>query len=130
MNISESFDFIKRLEIEEDTTDSHVHVDISRVTSSKEKLTKAISGFIGFLATAGFEGDEVYEVAKEIINAIGNHPDNDDFALHSAVEEQVNNEKDYNEFLNHIDKSVETNDTDFLKDVYRCYIIMHMKEDD
>ena len=123
MIVNEAFDFNKTITIDNDTTSSHSHIDISNVQEDGEKLRRGIDGFLTFLGYSGFDPDEIFDVNMTLLKKLENHPDNDNFAMHSAVEEEVNKEGELDSF---IQKIINTNDPEFLKDVYRCWVVVHM----
>ena len=125
MIVNEAFDFNKTITIDNDTTSSHSHIDISSVQDDEEKLRRGIDGFLTFLGYSGFNPDEIFDVNMTLLKKLESHPDNDNFAMHSAVEEEVNKEEEMGAF---IQKIINTSDAEFLKDVYRCWVVVHMSK--
>ena len=127
MNVNEYFDFKKYLKVNEDITEIHSLVDTTGIIDEGLKLEKAVKSFLAFLLHSGFDAETVYEALVASTKVITEHPDMEDFALKSAVEEQVNKKEDFQQFVTHMQ---ETDDMDFLKEVYRSWIITHMEKDD
>jgi hypothetical protein len=127
MYVNEYFDFKKYLKVNEDITEIHSLVDTTGIIDDNLKLEKAVKSFLAFLLHSGFDAETVYEALVASTKVITEHPDMEDFALKSAVEEQVNKKEDFQQFVTHMQ---ETDDMNFLKEVYRSWIITHMKEDD
>ena len=127
MYVNEYFDFKKYLKVNEDITEIHSLVDTTGIIDDNLKLEKAVKSFLAFLLHSGFDVETVYEALVASTKVITEHPDMEDFALKSAVEEQVNKKEDFQQFVTHMQ---ETDDMNFLKEVYRSWIITHMKKDD
>jgi hypothetical protein len=122
MNVNEYFDFKKYLSINNDVTETHSVVDTTGITDDEMKLEKAVKSFLAFLLHSGFDGESIYDAMIESTKIVTNHPDMEDFALKSAIEEQVNNSEDFRKFVKHMQ---ETEDMEFLKEVYRSWVMTH-----
>lgn len=127
MDITENFEFRKMLLVDRNITESHTRIDISNVKDSVDKLDEGIRGFLGFLTSSGFDSNEILGVMMAILKELVTHPDNDDFSMQSLIEEQVNNEKEFNQFINAVKES---EDNKFLKEVFRSWILTHIETDD
>ena len=124
MNVNEYFDFKKYLSVNNDVTETHSVVDTTGITDDSIKLEKAIKSFLAFLLHSGFDSEDIYNSVLDATKIITNHPDMEDFALESIVEEQVNNKETFKKF---VDTMKETEDMEFLKDIYRSWIKTHME---
>jgi hypothetical protein len=124
MNVNEYFDFKHSLKVNEDATETHSLVDTTGIVDNEAKLEKAVKSFLAFLLHAGFDAENVYNSVLESTKIITGHPDMEDFALESAIEEQMNNKEDFNNFIEHMQK---TEDLEFLREIYRSWITTHTK---
>jgi hypothetical protein len=122
MNVNEYFDFKKYLSVNNDVTETHTLVDTTGITDDELKLEKAVKSFLAFLLHSGFDGEDVCASIIEATKIVTNHPDMESFALSSAIEEQVNNNENFRQFVKHMQ---ETEDMEFLKEVYRSWITCH-----
>jgi hypothetical protein len=128
MEIEEYFDFKKVLIVDRNCTDSHSHIDISYVKEDNEKLDKGVRGLLSFFINSGFEAVDIMTILMSVIGDFTNHPDNEDFSIKSIVEEHVNNEKEYNEFIKQIEAAEEN--SPLLRDVFRSWVITHLKQEE
>jgi hypothetical protein len=124
MEIEEFFDYRKVMRVDRDIQESHYHVDISDIKEEREKIEKAIESLLGFLVNSGLSPQEVFGVFTATAQNMLNHPDNHNFSINSLVEEQVNEDKEREAFLENVRSS---EDLGFLKEVYRSWVITHLK---
>jgi hypothetical protein len=124
MILEESFDFKKTLLVNKDFTEVNSHIDISGILSSEEKIEKSINGFFTFLGYSGFDSTEIFTITSHILDKVENHPDNDDFSMNAAIEEEVNKEDALDTFIASVRESKDRN---FLKEVFRSWVQTHMK---
>ena len=122
MDIKDGVDLKKSIIINNEITETHRYIDLSLMSEDSDKIEKSIRGFLGFLAYSGFDESDVFDITKEIVIGIDSHPDNDDFSLRASIEEEVNKDDNRNIFIK---KIIDSEDTEFLKEVYRAWIITH-----
>lgn len=124
MIIDEYFEFNKYLLVDKNVNESRTKIDISNVKEDEEKIESAIRGLLNFLKASGFETDDIMSVLIDIVDGMMNHPDNLDFSANSVIEEEVNNVKNRDNFIQKIKDST---DTEFIKEVYRAWVLSHLK---
>ena len=112
------------MKVNEDVTETHTLVDTTGITDDNIKLEKAVKSFLAFLLHSGFDGEDIYDAMIASTKVVTNHPDMEDFALESIVEEQVNNKETFKKF---VDTMKQTEDMEFLKEIYRSWIKTHIE---
>lgn len=126
MVLTEYIDCTRHLQLENDITDSHIRVDMATMTTNDLRIRKSLGMILSLLISMGINQEEILSTFSKVVEETMNHPDNEGYEVNSAIEEQVNNDKERDEFINNIK---ETEDIEILKDVYRSWLYFHSEDD-
>lgn len=124
MTVRDEFLFQRIVAAESDESVVTRRCDLSLITDSDDKIEKTVAAAVGFLIQSGFPGDDLLDCIDDFLDHAKAHPDNNDFSIESTVEDHLKDEKMYKDFIENIRYSIEHDDTDLLKELFRRWLMI------
>jgi hypothetical protein len=108
--------------------------DLSEIIEEDKKRTSIVQTIIAFLIQSGFDSQGLLTEIDNYMDKAKMHPDNDDFANQSKIEEILNNKEKVDAFIDNISLNLGDGDEemnkDFFSELYRRWLIVEYIEDE